>query len=277
MCKLPETQSGKILFIVCFVLILIILVEACRLFFLPCKSETDLIFMLDSSGSVNDTEYAQMLNFTENLIKHDNVYLDDDDGVQVAVAQFSDVPKMIVNITYDDAIIKAQLQQARRLGFNTDITAALDYVANTILPTCERSQAKHILIFMTDGRSDPPQSIEQIGNAADKLKELNTEIFSIEIGQAYLETEIWRIASGIGEKAKYVYAVESFNALTGITDSLGEKLCTPNYWLLVIPIVVLIALFILIKYLDWREVRQLTRDAKQASQSGKKTYANGNV
>ena len=65
---LPETTCGWVSLIVIVTLIIIAVAEFLVLTLTPCKGNTDVMFMLDRSASVNDTEYEKVIEFCNEMV-----------------------------------------------------------------------------------------------------------------------------------------------------------------------------------------------------------------
>lgn len=265
---LPKNQYAKIFLIVAFILILLALGELAFLYYIPCKSTTELMFMVDSSGSVGEGNYHTVMEFCKSISQHNNVYLDKKSGVRIQAAQFSSHVIEILNFSSDEKTITTSFDESSPLGYNTQIFDSLRYISEEVIHKT-RKHAKRILIFVTDGKSDPPDDIIDIVQEANRLKnDEQVVIFTVGIGESYLEEEVAGIASGVGTgKEKFMYHVNNFEALDGITGALAKEVCSPHYWLIAIPLVIIIAFWILIWYLDYRELKALEMDTGNLSEN----------
>ena len=99
---------------------------------------------------------------------------------------------------------------------NTHAGSALRYVRNNVLSRA-RKTASQVLIVLTDGVSQ-----DEIEKAASDLIGDKVFVFSVGIGNSVDANELEKIA-GLPE---YVFKTANYNALTGITDTLYNKLCS---------------------------------------------------
>ena len=85
----------------------------------------------------------------------------------------------------------------------------------------DRSSAKNYVILYTDGS---PTNFNRTVQQAELLKQHNTEILAIGIGDDISEAELNEIASD----SKYVIMVPSFDALKTIREKVKAAICEGN-------------------------------------------------
>ena len=232
--------------------------------------------MIDSSGSVGEQNYHTVMEFCKSITNHRNVFLSEKDGVRIQASQFSSHVIEILPFSSNRTEIMNALDQSSSLGYNTQIFDSLRYISDETIPFT-RKNSKRILIFVTDGKSDPPDDIIDIIQEAERLKsQEEVVIFTVGIGEHYLKEEVSGIASGTGTgKNKYMFHVNNFEALDNITGELAQEVCSPHYWLIGIPLAIIIAFYILIWFLDYRELKALKRDTNDLSEGTRTNFTSG--
>ncbi|KAM4526102.1 integrin alpha-M-like [Fundulus diaphanus] len=188
-----------------------------------CPIQADIAFLLDGSGSVYGEDFMRMKDFVKGLIKS---FLGKD--AQFAITQYSSstVTHYYFNSfkkTEDD--LEPQIKTIRQLTGGTRTAAAIREVVDDVFSPLKgsRSNAKKILIVITDGESQDRGNLPSAINSADNKKIAR---FAIGVGNAfssYRATEELRtIASQPAEN--FMFKVGSFDALDKIRDSLQDKI-----------------------------------------------------
>ncbi|GAB1606677.1 type VI, alpha, partial [Argonauta hians] len=187
-----------------------------------CNSSTaDIHFILDSSGSVSNPDFAKMVKFVEEMVKGFDI---GKDKVRVAVSLFADsnVDQFHLNKYYDkNALLSAISKIQRRYG-NTNTADALNK-ARTVGFTAkngDRPKVPNIAIVITDGNSIKPQ---ETATAATNLKNTQAVVFSIGVGSNISQAELEAIATGPG--TTHVFQVTNFAALGNIKKELATNTC----------------------------------------------------
>ncbi|KAI3365698.1 hypothetical protein L3Q82_010762, partial [Scortum barcoo] len=186
-----------------------------------CRTQADIAFLLDGSGSVADQDFQRMKTFVKNLIKS---FLGKD--TQFAIAQFSRSPTIHYYFnTFDARIWEAQIDQIRQLTGQTYTATAIRHVVNNVFSPWggSRSNVRKVLIVITDGESNDRNYLEGAANLAENQKIVR---FAIGVGNAFnsfgAKKELQTIASS--PSANYVFQVQNFAALEIIRKSLQDKI-----------------------------------------------------
>ncbi|KAM4526161.1 integrin alpha-D-like isoform 2-T2 [Fundulus diaphanus] len=185
--------------------------------------QVDIAFLLDGSGSVSGEDFMRIKAFVKGLIRS---FLGKD--TQFAITQYSSstVTHYFFNSfkkTEDD--LEPQIKTIRQLTGGTRTAAAIREVVDDVFSPLKgsRSNAKKILIVITDGESQDRGNLQSAINSADNKKIAR---FAIGVGNAfssYRATEELRtIASQPAEN--FMFKVGSFDALDKIRDSLQDKI-----------------------------------------------------
>ena len=178
-----------------------------------CKlQETDLVFLVDESGSIGNDNFKLMMDFVSNIIGQLNI---GSDTTRVALRTFSDPDKSANNDlhfslnNFDDADLGKQAAEVKydcdRCRTFTD-TGIADVLATDFrFNAGMRTNSKKVLVVITDGEStEPLKTIEQ----AEILHSDSRNIQVIAIGVAGANiTELEIIAS----TKEQVYFMDDFS------------------------------------------------------------------
>ncbi|XP_062388574.1 integrin alpha-X-like [Sardina pilchardus] len=185
-----------------------------------CK-DTDIVFLLDGSGSVRSYQFSAMKVFVKNLIrrllKPYTIF---------AFAQYSHRFRVHVNFNqFDRTRWEYQLNSIRQTGGGTLTATAIQNVVNTVFVPYAgaRPTANKILIVITDGRSGDSASYPSVTALADSK---NIIRYSIGVGNAFNNqwalNELRSIASL--PTSEHMFKVDSFEALNKISSKLEKSI-----------------------------------------------------
>jgi len=200
----------------------VLYLSLCCDYFTACSSAgIDLVFVLDSSGSVRRSRWSLILEFTVDVVSSLTIGLDDS---LVAAIVFSDTVEFEFGLqehTSDTTLIPA----LRSLPFLDDTTCTADALKLLLSASQDgriglRDGRAHIVIVVTDGKSkdqDDTEAAAKALHAADIY-----EVFAAGLGDAD-EDELDVIASD----PSLVFDSDSFDAETvsNLTDKIIEIIC----------------------------------------------------
>ena len=157
------------------------LIHTC--FNLDLIDNTDITFVIDASGSIEDTNYQYIRQFIEDFVLDMNIGVNNS---RVAVIIFNDMAYLHFNLTqYTDR--NSLILAIRSLPYyegGTDIPEALDTLRNSALNGALgiRNTSRQIAIFLTDGEGG------NIAPAAEALAETNIfEVFTVGVASARID------------------------------------------------------------------------------------------
>ncbi|XP_017166336.1 integrin alpha-M-like isoform X2 [Poecilia reticulata] len=186
-----------------------------------CRTQADIAFLLDGSGSVAAEDFERMKEFVKKLIE---TFLGRD--TQFAITQFSNDPRTEYDFnTFNTSNWKSQIDNIRQLTSRTYTAKAIQNVVDDVFSPQKgsRSNVKRILIVITDGESDDHQNLPAATQLADKKKIVR---FVIGVGDAFTtdraKEELKTIASKPADD--FVFEVGSFDALDKIRNNLQAKI-----------------------------------------------------
>ncbi|XP_022079977.1 uncharacterized protein LOC110973441 [Acanthaster planci] len=187
-------------------------------------NQIDLVFVLDSSGSVGQSNFEKTKSFVSNVSESFQIGADQ---TRVAVIQYSSSVKVEFHLnTYAD---KTFLQEAIRnityIGGGTATVSALNVtesqaflVENGARP--DLNSITRAAVVITDGRSQGPAAVAV---PADRAREKGITIFAIGVTDNVNVEELNAIANKPNDT--YVFHVSNFDAIDNIVASLEDKTC----------------------------------------------------
>ncbi|XP_059584780.1 collagen alpha-6(VI) chain [Alligator mississippiensis] len=183
-----------------------------------CKDmKADIIFLVDSSGSIGDENYVKMKRFMKELVDRSNISTQQ---VQIGVVQFSDVPReeFQLNQYSTKRDIVSAIDRMSLINQNTQTGKALKFVAEYFQsPKGARPNVKKILILITDGKAQ-----DTVKEPATALRQEGIIIYSVGVFKAN-RTQLEEIAG----KPELVFYVENFDILKEIENEIFFGICSP--------------------------------------------------
>lgn len=184
---------------------------------------TDLVFVLDESGSVGETNFQLQNQFVAKLVEGFDIGIN---NTQVAVITFANtvVTEFYLN-AFNDKI--QLLESIKHINYShpglTMTHIALRTVRNEVFTVANgmRPNALPFVIVVTDGRSMiPPVTIRE----AKLLHELNITVFVIGISSEVYIDELRAIATDPED----VIIVKDFRSLVSIQEKALRSACKGN-------------------------------------------------
>lgn len=151
-----------------------------------------VVFLLDTSGSVGDDEFAEMTGFLQTAAaaaaaqpRH-----------KLAVVQFSSDSRVEVGLgPLDQAAFDGAIASMKRINGGTNIAAAIAKAGSLL--KAEPASARRVLVLLTDGRIDSYQAREAAAMAARLADEqANVGLWAFGVGRGVDAAEIQRILEG---------------------------------------------------------------------------------
>ncbi|XP_039870486.1 integrin alpha-M-like [Simochromis diagramma] len=187
-----------------------------------CRTQADIAFLLDGSGSVDNTDFQTMKKFVKDLIES---FLSSD--TQFSVSQFSTSPQVhfYFKKLSSSGSVETDINDISQQGGTTYTAKAIKHVVNNVFTpqSGSRPNVKKVLIVITDGQS---HDRTDLGGAAQLAESKNIVRFAIGVGNAFAnpdaKRELHTIASSPSNK--HVFQVENFDALEVIRQNLQDKI-----------------------------------------------------
>lgn len=178
--------------------------------------KADIMFLVDSSGSIGPENYEKMKTFMKNVTAKIQI---GPDNTQIGVVQFSGYNKeeFQLNKYFTQKEIFDAIDRMSHIRQNTLIGGALTFVDEYFTHSKgARPGVKKFLILITDGESQ-----DNVAEPAKALRDKGVIIISVGVYGAK-RTELEEI-SGDGS---LVFHVEKFDYLEAIESKLVSHVCT---------------------------------------------------
>nr|XP_033773368.1 integrin alpha-M-like [Geotrypetes seraphini] len=188
-----------------------------------CSKGTDIVFLIDGSGSVGSGDFERMKIFVKEMVKR---FTSND--IMFALAQYSsgfevhfDFNKYAASRNVEE--LMRNIRQERQL---THTPTAIRKVTREVFTSGmgSRQNANRILVVITDGETYGDNlPLSEVAAEADRSKIIR---YAIGVGSAFsrdsAQQELRTIASKPSDQ--HVFRVENFNALDNIQNSLQDKI-----------------------------------------------------
>lgn len=201
-----------------------------------CQSAADIVFVVDSSGSIRDANPADnsydnwelILNFINSIIDRLDI---GEHATRVGLVSYSERARhdFFMNNYYDRSALKNAVESISYMGSFTNTSGGLRLMKDEQFTPQrgDRSSVRNIAIVITDGVSnkDADRTISDAVNARQK----GVAIFSVGITNEIFEDELKGISSMPQKIDKQYFTSPNFDELDTITKTLVEQTCaTPE-------------------------------------------------
>ncbi|KAH9496731.1 Collagen alpha-5(VI) chain [Bulinus truncatus] len=188
-----------------------------------CRGKADIIFVVDASGSVGSLNFKKLLSFAANLA---GSYLIGPDNTRFGLVVFSTEYQKVFDLkTFKTPleVIQAILKTPNSGGLTYTDKALNSIINNRMFDPINggRSDARDIVITLTDGQSNNPTATAAAANA---LKTKGATLFSVGIGWGNNNGELVKLASN----AEFVFNVDNFDRLDNFLYQLAQKTCASS-------------------------------------------------
>lgn len=189
------------------------------LLFTVCKDVPgDLIFLIDSSGSIYSEEYNKMKDFMKSLVQKSNI---GKDQVHVGVLQYSTVQKLefrLIQYYSKDQLTKA-IDAMEQIGGGTHTGEAISAVSQYFdAQNGGRPALKQRLVVVTDGESQ-----DDVKEPAEALRAKGVIVYSIGVVAANT-SQLLEISGDPNQ----MYSGRNFDALKDLEKQMAMELCDPD-------------------------------------------------
>lgn len=157
------------------------------LFFIDCNIDTDLSFVLDSSGSIGGNNWELVRQYVRNVVNSVN----SNDSDRVAIIRYSTDIFVDISLNSNQSELFSIIDEMQWLGQGTNTAEALLELINQPW----RRDALRIAIVMTDGRSNnKAATLEAVEQIQQSIQMPSLIIFVIGVAD-YLDEEIVAIST----------------------------------------------------------------------------------
>uniref|UniRef100_UPI00358F7813 integrin alpha-X-like isoform X2 n=1 Tax=Myxine glutinosa TaxID=7769 RepID=UPI00358F7813 len=181
------------------------------------SAPSDMVMLIDGSGSVLDNDFASMKSFIKEMISSFK-----DKNTQIAVVQYSDNPKEEFSFqTFSKSCNKRGLVDGiKQLNGETYTAKGINYVIDETFSEAHgaRPSAKKLLVIITDGASSDTNSLSKATSRADSEK---IERYVIGVGSEVVQLELEQIASM--PLPTHLFKVNNYKALNETKAGLENK------------------------------------------------------
>ncbi|XP_021374098.1 mucin-3A-like [Mizuhopecten yessoensis] len=182
------------------------------------NTKTDIVILLDASGSVGRSNFVLMKVFILNITG--NILLDPN-GIQISIAKFSTYPnnEFWLNEHHGVYDLRDAIDSIVYTGGGTYISRALQFVRDNTLTAANgaRADSEKIIILMTDG-----VSADSSTTIASTLRNDGVLVISVGIGRGIYKDQLDEIAYN----TSYVFIADDFITLTTqIRDTVKGSAC----------------------------------------------------
>lgn len=178
----------------------------------------DLVFLIDSSGSIYPEDYEKMKDFMKSVISRSFIGKNE---VHVGVLQFSSSQQLEFNLRryFSKEEMLLAIDGMQQLGGGTLTGDALTAVAQYFESAFGgRPQLQQRLVVVTDG-----QAQDEVRGPAQALREKGVKIYAIGVVDANT-TQLLEI-SGSHDR---MYSGRDFDALKDLESQVALQLCDPE-------------------------------------------------
>ncbi|XP_041101018.1 collagen alpha-6(VI) chain-like isoform X2 [Polyodon spathula] len=183
-----------------------------------CKTmEADIMFLIDSSGSIQREDYDKMKMFMESIVEKSEIGFG---KVQVGVVQFSDSTKeeFQLNRFFDKARLRQLINDLQQIGGGTLTGKALTFASKYFDSSKGgRSHVKQYLIVITDGEAQ-----DAVAKPALALRDKGIAVYAIGVLNANSSQLL-----EIGGSQDKVYSVANFDDLKYLEKTILFEICSP--------------------------------------------------
>ncbi|XP_014781113.1 cartilage matrix protein [Octopus bimaculoides] len=179
---------------------------------------TDVIFVLDTSTSINELDYKKEIGFVSGIVRHLTTL--NPAGVEVGLYTFSDTFKnnIILGHYRDKNSLLAILNGIQPLQGSTNTHLVLEDILSNGFKSSSRQNTKRVVVLITDGQSVFQAKTLQ---AAKALHNANIEVHAVGVGDYVDPNELRSIAS----LRNYSHLVSDFDSLSNVEKNINESIC----------------------------------------------------
>ena len=191
-----------------------------------CQNAIDLIFVLDSSGSIGRANYQKMLEFVGDVINKLDI---GPDKSRVGVVDYSNSASVPIHLNAYQ-MNNTLLNAVAGISYNGGSTNTADGITTCIQEFNTAARPKwsgipRIAIVVTDGQSDsPPDTIA----AAQSFHSANILSYAVGIGSVDME-ELNSIASDPASQHVHILSAFNIKELQALQETLNNEACTGEY------------------------------------------------
>ena len=197
----------------------------------PVCDQVDIVFLVDSSGSIQRNNWQIILDFMKNIVRDFTI---GPNNVRIGVAIFgNDVQPMFQLNTYSSQFeILNAIDRIPFLDQTTNTPAAIRYMRTAMFTpqNGDRPSAPNSVIIITDGVPRVPTDVNEARRLtlqeANLARSQGINIFTIGIGPELTRDFLVQIANQPSNQ--YVFQVNQVRELESILNQVSSAACTPT-------------------------------------------------
>jgi uncharacterized protein YegL len=184
------------------------------------STPTDLVLVLDESGSIDSTEFSQLRSFADDVVEavgNDGLFAH---GGRVGVVGFATGAEVVSPLSGDETAVRNSIATNPQSGGSTCMSCGLNE-ASTVMGA-DNPARNQLVIVITDGNAN---SGDPTATAAANLQ-AKAEVFAVGVGDGISQTTLETIASGPG--SDNTFAVSGFGSLAALLSTLVSAVVVPG-------------------------------------------------
>ena len=160
-------------------------------FYIGCRSGLDMVFVLDSSGSIGDINFERMKEFVKEVLVDFEIGAD---KTRVGVIQFANSADIVIELgsINDGLLLNNSITNISHTGGGTATHLALDRLHDAFINARTNEGVPRVAIVFTDGQS---HSYNLTIQAAQAVHSTGIVVYSFGIGNNVDTKELKAIAS----------------------------------------------------------------------------------
>ncbi len=192
-----------------------------------CQRE-DIVFVVDSSGSIQGTNWPLVLEFMKNVIRGFNI---GPDAVRIGVVSFGNLvyPQFQLNTFFTLEDILGRIDRIQFMDQSTNTPAAIRYTREVMFTARngDRPFVPNSAIIITDGvprvPSDLNQALRLTFQEANLARQQGINIFAIGVGPEITQSSLNQIANQ--PSSQYTFKVDQYQQLESILYEVASAAC----------------------------------------------------
>ncbi|KAM8869610.1 collagen alpha-6(VI) chain-like isoform 2-T3 [Spinachia spinachia] len=181
-------------------------------------NQSDIVFLIDRSGSITSSEHEKIKLFTIDLVKKFSI---SEDRVRIGLAQFANDfhHEFYLDAHFEEEKCTSAIKDLAYIGGGSFIGKALGHMEKYFhTSNGARTGVPKILLLISDGDSDDP-----VFKAGAHLRSLGIIVYAIAVGN-YFPVELHQIAGA----PKRIFTTKSFSELPQMAQKVVNEICPPE-------------------------------------------------
>ncbi|XP_073491421.1 integrin alpha-D-like isoform X2 [Aquarana catesbeiana] len=186
-----------------------------------CSFCLDIVFLIDSSSSVNVTDFNKTAQFVSHVISGFN-----ETGTEFALMQYAYYAQTLFNFTrfsteLNFSLLNTILPDHRKMTYTGK--GILTAIEQLFVPRRRfRNNSQQVLIVVTDGESNDPKGV--LDKSISRANKLGIKRISIGVGENFTIGKKYEELKRISSSPDYIFPVYNFSTLSQIQSSLQNTI-----------------------------------------------------